>query len=245
MWSFVAKKQAHCDPADPADDQKGDWWDYVAYDAEHRLVLAVVPGARALENAEEVVQEVHDRTAGRTDVLFTSDASPAYETAIDHIYGVPEPPKPPGTPGRRPVEPKRHAPSDLTYATVHKQREKGRVVAIVTAVVLGTWQAIAGALERSHTSRTINTSFVERYHGTDRHHNARKSRRTYRFSKDWRMHEAMTYFTKSSYNFCWPVRTLRERTDAGGWQKRTPAMAAGLTDHVWSLKEWLTFPAIQ
>ena len=69
MWSFVAKKQAHCDPADPADDHKGDWWDHVAYDAEHRLVLAVVPGARSIENAEEVTREVHDRTAGRGDVL--------------------------------------------------------------------------------------------------------------------------------------------------------------------------------
>ena len=44
-WSFVAKKQANCDPDYPADDHKGDWWDFVAYDAEHRLVLAVVPGA--------------------------------------------------------------------------------------------------------------------------------------------------------------------------------------------------------
>ena len=84
-------------------------------------------------------------------------------------------------------------------------------MAITTAVVLGTWQAVAGALERSSASRTINTSFVERHHLTDRHHNARKSRKTYRFSKDWRMHEAMTYFTMYSYNFCWPVRTLRER----------------------------------
>src|SRR5206468_848674 len=72
-WSFVAKKQAHCDPADPADDHKGDWWDHVAYDAEHRLVVAVVPGARSIENAEEAVQEVDDRTAGRADVLITSD----------------------------------------------------------------------------------------------------------------------------------------------------------------------------
>lgn len=243
--SFVAKKQAHCDPTDPTDDHKGDWWDHVAYDAEHRLVLAVVPGARSIENAEEVVQEVHDRTAGRADVLFTSDAYPAYASAIDHVYGVPEAPKPPGTPGRRPVEPPRHAPPDLKYATVHKERENGRVVAIVTAVVLGTWQAVAGVLKRSAASRTINTSFVERHHGTDRHHNARKSRRTYRFSKDWRMHEAMTYFTMYSYNYCWPVRTLRERDSEGAWRKRTPAMAAGLTDHVWSLKEWLTFPAIQ
>lgn len=217
----------------------------MVYDAEHRLVLAVVPGARSIENAEEAVQELHDRTAGRTDILITSDAYPAYETAIDHVYGVPEPPKPPGTPGRRPVQPSRHAPPDLKYATVHKEREKGRVVAIVTAVLLGTWQAVAGALKRSGVSRTINTSFVERHHGTDRHHNARKARKTYRFSKDWRMHEAMTYYTMSSYNFCWPVRTLGVRTGTGKWQKRTPAMAAGLADHVWSLEEWLTFPAIQ
>jgi IS1 family transposase len=81
------------------------------------------------------------------------------------------------------------------------------VVEVLTAVVLGTWAAVAGALERSSASRAINTSFVERHHLTDRHHNARKSRKTYRFSKDWRMHEAMTYFTKYSYNFCWPVRS--------------------------------------
>jgi IS1 family transposase len=245
MWSLVAKKQKNCDPADPADDHKGDWWDHVAYDPEHRLVLAVVPGARSIENAEEVVHEAYDRTGGREEVLLTSDEYPAYETAIDRVYGVPEEPKPPGTPGRRPVEPRRRAPADLKYATVHKEREKGRVVAITTAVLLGTWRGVAGALERSSASRTINTSFVERHHLTDRHHNARKSRKTYRFSKDWRIHEAMSYFTKYSYNFCWPVRTLRERTEAGGWRKRTPAMAAGLADHVWSLKEWLTFPAVQ
>ncbi len=96
------------------------------------------------------------------------------------------------------------------------------MVAILTAVVLGTWAAVAGALERSSASRSINTSFLERHHLTDRHHNARKSRKTYRFSKDWRMHEAMTYFTKYSYNFCWPVRTLRERTDVGYLAKANP-----------------------
>jgi hypothetical protein len=47
-----------------------------------------------------------------------------------------------------------------------------------------------------------------------------------------------------SYNFCWPVRTLRERVGEGAYRKRTPAMAAGLADHVWSLQEWLTRPAI-
>lgn len=48
---------------------------------------------------------------------------------------------------------------------------------------------------------------------------------------------------RTSYNFCWPVRTLRVKGEGGRWRKRTPAMAAGLADHVWSLSEWVTYPA--
>jgi hypothetical protein len=100
MWSFVAKKQKNCDPADPADDHKGDWWDHVAYDPEHRLVLAVVPGARSIENAEEVVHEAYDRTGGREEVLLTSDEYPAYETAIDRVCGSAVSPRSPSRPAR-------------------------------------------------------------------------------------------------------------------------------------------------
>lgn len=57
------------------------------------------------------------------------------------------------------------------------------------------------------------------------------------------MHEAMTYFTMYSYNFCWPVRTLRVRVSEGQYEPRTPAMAAGLTDHVWTTREWASYPA--
>src|SRR5271157_4183043 len=111
--------------------------------------------------------------------------------------------------------------------------------------VFGTAEALDEALSESSASQSVNTSFVERHHGTDRSRNARKSRKTYQFSKDWEIHEAMTYFTMYSYNFCWEVRTLRVRREEGGWQPRTPAMAAGLSDHVWSLEEWLAFPAFQ
>ena len=55
----------------------------------------------------------------------------------------------------------------------------------------------------------------------------------------------MTFFTKYSDNFCWVVRTLRQKGEDGRWQRRTPAMAAGLADHVWSLRDWLSFPAVQ
>ena len=89
------------------------------------------------------------------------------------------------------------------------------MVEIVTRVVFGTMAAVQAALAKSKVSRRINTSFLERQNATDRHHNARKVRKTYTFSKDWRVHEAMTYFTMYSYNFCWPVRTLNERDDEG------------------------------
>jgi hypothetical protein len=136
-------------------------------------------------------------------------------------------------------------PAGMNYATVEKRREKGRVVEIVTRVVFGTMAAVQAVLAKSKASRRINTSFLERENATDRHHNARKVRKTYTFSKDWRVHEAMTYFTMYSYNFCWPVRTLNERDDGGRWRKRTPAMAAGLADHVWTMREWITMPGVQ
>ncbi len=61
MWSFVGKKPKHGDPLNPDDDPKGDWWDHVANDPQHKLVLAVVPGARVTEGVEELVAEVKNR----------------------------------------------------------------------------------------------------------------------------------------------------------------------------------------
>jgi hypothetical protein len=174
-------------------------------------------------------------------MLLTSDAYPAYATAIEEVYGEwVQPPRKPG-PGR-PPNPRLELPAGLVYATVRKRREKGRVVEVIKAVVFGVMGLLDCWLRRSGVSNTINTSFVERNNATDRHQNARKGRKTYCFSKSKRMHDCATYFVSYSYNFCWPVRTLRVEGE-GGWEARTPAMAAGLADHVWSLEEWLRLPA--
>ena len=206
-WAFVAKKEAHCDRSDPADAHKGDYWDHVALDPEHRLVVSVVPGARTIENTEALVEDFRRRTGGRLMRLMTSDEYPAYETAILHAYGGAVTPPRTGKPGR-PKAPYQVPPSGLNYAVVTKRREKGRVVEVGTRVVFGTVAAVALALGLSKVSRAINTAFIERENGTDRHRNARKARKTYRFSKDWRHHEAATYLSLYTYNFCWPVRTL-------------------------------------
>ena len=243
-WAFVGKKEKHRNSEAPADAKQGDNWDHVAYDPEHRLVLSVVPGKRTAENVELLVEEFKARTDGqRMDLIVTDEYKP-YKTAILNAYGETVMPPRAAGPGR-PRKPYKTPPKGLNYATVHKTRKKGRVVNIDLRVIFGSKTDVQAAIEASAVSNTINTAFVERHNGTDRNRNARKVRKSYCFSKDWDVHNAMTYFTMYSYNFCWPVRTLRVQDTNDQWLPRTPAMVAGLTDHVWTLTEWLTFPAVQ
>jgi hypothetical protein len=117
------------------------------------------------------------------------------------------------------------------------------VVEVVRTWLFGTWAWLHVLLGRSTVSTTIPTSFVARHNGTDRHQNSRKPRKTSGSSKEMELHHAASSFLGYSENFCWCVRTLRIQGGDGGWMARTPAMAAGLSDHVWSLWEWVTYPA--
>jgi IS1 family transposase len=241
----VSKKQKNCDPTNPDDDHRGDYWDHVAYDPEHKLVLAVVPGARTEENARAIVAEVEQRVSGDPPPMMTSDEYPASATAIEETFSEPVPAPMPRKPGRPRMVPERRWPDDVIYATVHKHRGNGRVIAVEQRQVFGSPPTLEDVLGESAASHRVNTSFVERQNGTDRGRNARKARKTYRFRKDWQVHEAMTYLTLYRYNFCWCVRTLRVKDAHGRWQERSPALAAGLTDHVWRWAEWFNRPAVQ
>jgi IS1 family transposase len=229
-WSFVAKKEKH---RQPGEERCGDCWDHVALDAESRLVLSVVVGKRTEANVLQVVHELCERTDGRPLNLITSDEYPAYASAIAAVYGEP-------APAGQAVPQGPCLPDWLIYATVHKTRENNRVVKVEARLVYGTLLALAAALVWAVLG-AVSTVFIERSNGTDRGRNSRKVRKTYRFSKDWEVHGAMTAFTLYSANYCWPVRTLREETRPKHYRQRTPAMVAALTDHVWSLKEWLLF----
>lgn len=240
----MEKKEKNCDPDDPADARAGDNWDHVALDPVHRLVLSVQPGKRTVENAQLLVDDAKERMQGRIPDLITTDEYAVYETVILEAYGEAVVPPRTGKPGR-PQAPYQVPPKELNYATVHKTREKGKVTKIDYRIVFGTIATVMAALLASPVSNAINTAFVERHNGTDRNRNGRKVRKTYCFSKDWDVHEAVTYFTMYSYNFCWPVRTLRQRDADGHWQPRTPAMVAGLADHVWTMSEWASFPTVQ
>ena len=214
-------------------------------DPEHRLVVAVVPGARTVENTEALVEDFRRRTGGRLMNLMTSDDYPAYETAILHAYGETVTPPRTGKPGR-PKAPYQAPPAGLNYAMVTKRREKGRVVEVGTRVVFGTVAAVLLALGMSKVSRAINTAFVERQNGTDRHRNARKA------PQDVPLLEGLAVSRGGHLLEPVQLQLLLAGADAGrsrmtraAGSRRSPAMAAGLTDHVWSMSEWLSLPAVQ
>jgi IS1 family transposase len=233
-WSFVGKKQKNCKPEEEADWFCGDQWDHVALDPDSRLVVEVVVGPRTADSATLLLEGVRERLGGRVPELITSDEYPVYAEVLLSVFGERRVPPRTGRPGR-PAGPRVVPPQGMCYATVHKTKEQGRVTAVEARGVFG----------ELGEDEPVSTSYLERQHATDRHRNARKGRKTYRFSKDWEVHEAMTCFTLFSYNFCWPVRTLRQGDRESGYAQRTPAMVAGFTDHVWALEEWLTLPAVQ
>ena len=241
-WDFVRKKQKNCDANNPADACCGDNWDHVALDAENKLVLAVVNGKRTEKNTKRLVQDTARRLKNQPPRLITSDEYKPYKQAILESFGQQRVPRRTGKRGR-PKKPRYRPPKDLVYATVHKTRVKGRVKKIDYRTVFGTEEQVADALKLSKCSRKINTSFVERHNGTDRNRCSRKVRKSYCFSKDWDGHRAATCLSMYSYNFCWAVRTLRRPDGQSG--QCSPAMSAGLTGHLWTIKEWLQYPVRQ
>ncbi len=147
----------------------------MALDPDSRLVLSVVVGKRVGETAVMLLEDVKRRLGGRTPELITSDEWSAYPEAIREVFGREVTPEPTGKPGR-PAGPRKEVPAGLTYATVHKTRENGRVVEVATRLVMGLWAVLTALLGGSK----VNTSYIERQNATDRHQNARKGRKTYR-----------------------------------------------------------------
>jgi hypothetical protein len=242
------KKDKHCDPSDPDDRECGSWWDHVLIDADSRLIVTLIIGRRTLDTVRQAFADFYRRTDGALIPLITSDEYAPYLTVIVETYGVRK--EELELTKEQKVEfgweemPNVLFPEELAYATIHKEREKGHVVRVEPRVVLGTSEQVAEALAEGSTSETINTSYVERYHGTQRHFNARKARKVYTFSKELLFHVAVTWLCVTFYNFGWHPRTLRERVQVAPprYHYRTPAMVAGLTNQTWTMADILTYP---
>jgi hypothetical protein len=220
----------------------------VIIDPETKLIISLVVGRRNADTVVQVFTDFYDRTDGDLPELITTDGYAVYQTVILDTYGVCRQeldltPEEEAAFDRKEL-PAFYFPVEITYATVLKKKEGGRVVEVTREVVLGSEEQAQETLAESERSQTVNTSFIERWFGTQRQFNGRKKRKAYTFSRELSFHEASTWLVVVWYNFGWCVRTLRQKVqeDPPRYHYRTPAMAAGLTDQIWAMRELLSYP---
>src|SRR5512144_1560222 len=146
---------------------------------------------------------------------------------------------------RRAGRPRLVPTAGLLLGQVIKHHAGRRLVSITRRVVRGSAGAIAAVLAATGTGTGINTAYIERLNATFR---GALSPLTWRGRAIARSVDALTagmYLGGCAYNFGWVHDSLRIAAGAGQrrkWQERTPAMAAGLTDHRWTMREWLSQP---
>jgi IS1 family transposase/transposase-like protein len=223
-------------------------WVWVALDPATKLLLALAVGERTLAMAQCLVHQVAHVLAPDCVPLFLTDGFKEYLTAVLTHYGH-WVPRPRGWATGRLPKPRWLPLPQLQYAQVVKQTRRRRLVAVRSRVVFGTLARVQQVL--APKGWQINTAFVERLNLTLRQHVAAVGRRVLTLCKGEVGVRQQLALYHLYYNFCLPHASLRlpvaqpAPTKGTGsakcWRPCTPAMAAGLTDHVWTLREVVLF----
>jgi IS1 family transposase len=245
LWRWVPTKDAQLSWAKTSRDPDGDAWGWVALAPAWRVVVACVVGQRTQADANGLLERVAHVT---TDLIPFVPSAPLaeYRTALRPVSGAGYQPPRRGT--RGPSPPPRRVPHQaLSYAHVVKTRARGRVLAVDHHVVCGDAQRMAALLATLPTSATLTTSVVERAHRALRQPKRRLTRKTNACSKElpwletqlwWSLAYTQVVVPHDSLGQALPrVEPTRGTGSPRRWQPRTPAMAAGVTDHVWTTDE--------
>jgi len=239
MWSFVKRKrseQANGQTESPQEAQDGRQWIWISYAPETRLLLAAVVGPRTLETALALIA-ITARVVLGVPCFFSDGFSCYLQALIEYYHTIKVFPKT-GKRGR-PRNPVKEAHPDLVYGQVVKEKVKGRLVKV-------TYRVIHGAARLTALGLSISTTLLERLNLTLRQSLAPLARKTLGFSKRRENLQAQVTFFQVFYSFARPHMSLRDRNNNNSerfqraYTERTPAMAAGLTDHVWTFRELLT-----
>jgi len=168
--------------------------------------------------------------------LFVSDELPHYTDGLKELFHHCIEQEPTGRRGR-PRKPEKVVNANLDYATVHKTRDKGRVVKVETKIVFGYRERIEKKI-KALPGKTINTSYVERSNLNWRLWDAHLTRKSLTFAKAIRWLKAKFCICVAFYNFIRPHETLSRAADRT-FKPKTPAMAAKITNQLWSIKDLL------
>src|SRR5467141_597047 len=219
-------------------------WVWVAMDPESKLLLAIDVGNRTLAMAQRVVHQVAQVLAPGCPPLFLTDGFKDYRTALLTHYRqwIQRPRRQDKGPAPKP----RWMPlPHVLYVQVVKTLRRRRLVRVSHRVVFGALEAVEQVL--AACGWQINTAFVERLNLDIRQRVAAVGRRVNTLCKGEEGLLAQMVLFQTYHNFVLPHASLRqplllpEVTNGWGsaklWRPCTPAMAAGLTDHVWSLQE--------
>jgi IS1 family transposase/transposase-like protein len=220
------------------------FWEATSIDPHSRLLIGFVAGKRDASLIEELMESTKRRLRDPRDLLVTTDGEKSYESLFPSVFG--EPYRPPRN-GRRGRFPKvRHRVNrSLAHLQLIKRREGARVVEVVPRTAHGSRRRVEKELGKLGYEKP-NLSAIERQNATSRRMNAYLVRRSLAFGRKEESREALGWWSAVVYNFCRTQRGLRAPLCVSEgrrrYEQRTPAMAAKLTDFIWTVADVLRTP---
>ena len=213
---------------------QGTFWRGTAIDIDTRLRVGRAIGKNEEEVATVMMKQIRDRCNPIEPPAISSDGNDSYPEAMLETWG-----RSPEYSGRgRPPTRKQPQPG-WKCLQVTKHRSGGKLIRVTHRVVYGDPKEVPELMG-------LNTAYVERTNLTSRQMNGRMVRKTLSFSKDEKILEASCALEDAVYNLTRPNKSLRVEVedDQRRWVTRSPAMAAGLTDHIWTIKELMMLVAV-
>jgi len=171
-------------------------------------------------------------------LLICVDGFAAYISAVQSVFRT-------AIPSHRRGRPQLRSWPDICLGQVVKQYAHKRVVGVTRRIVQGTAAQVTALLQRTQGSGQINTAYIERLNATFRARMAALVRRGRALAQQTETLQHAMYLVGTVYNFCHCHKSLRLKIylphDRHHWVSRTPAVAAGITDHRWTVAELLSW----
>lgn len=218
-------------------------WEAEVIDPVTRLVIERTQGKRDEALLGAVLTGAHKRLSYPQGIVLFTDGEHGYAKLFENIFGQAYQPARKGSRGRRPKERYRIRRSQA-HVQVVKQRPGGRVVSVDIRLAHGSHKRLKRELARLGYS-VANTSAIKRRNGTARRMDAFNVRKSLAFARTPESRDANGSWSMTVYNWVRDNRALRcllpEPISRRKYEKRSPAMAAGLTDFIWSVEDILRY----
>lgn len=230
-WGYVGSKQRQC-------------WEAEVIDPASRLVVERLQGVRDEQLIRRLLEGTCSRLSYPQGVVLFSDGEPSYQTLFPQVFGTPYRPARRGERGRFP-KPRYRLGRRQAHVQVIKRRRDRQVVNVEVRYVHGSRKRVQRELARLGYN-TPNTSAIERRNATARRMDACSVRKTLSFARTPETRDARGWWGVTVYNWCRENRALRrllsEPQGKRKYEQCSPAMAAGLSERIWTISDLLCCP---